>query len=298
MAAATESESADDTLDALAGLDVKGEIKIRNATAMGLKFQSLAFGLLAKDGQIRINPSEAKMYGGSYSGDVRLNASTRPAIASVNEKITGVDISALAADLFEGGMPVSGTAKAALRVELPYGVEGALTEQANGQIDLAVKDGVYSGVDLWHTLKSGVARVRKEQVPPAPQNPQTSFSEFVASGPIEKGRWNTEELRVRLDYGTVSGSGYIDLKDNTLDYQIDVVIDDTPEIRQDPQLRKLVRASIPIRVTGTIDSPRAVPDVGELLKRQAEQAAQEQIKKESDKLKEKLEDKLKSLFDN
>jgi AsmA protein len=296
-AAESGSESGADSLDALAGLDVKGTIKIRDAKAMGLKFKNLTFGLLAKNGHIQIHPSEAKMYGGSYSGDVRLNANPRPAIASVNEKVTGVDISALAADLFEGGMPVSGTAEAAFQVQLPYGVDGALAGQANGKIDLAIRNGVYSGVDIWHTLKSGVARVRNEAVPAAPQNPQTSFSEFVASGPIENGRWNTEELRVRLDYGTVSGSGYIDLNDNTLDYQIDVVIDDTPEIREDPQLRKLVRASIPIRVTGTIDSPRAVPDVGELLKRQAEQAAQDKIEKESDKLKEKLEDKLKNLFD-
>ena len=79
-----KSPPVDIPVDALRKLNARGELRVGEAIFAGVQFTKLRLGVNARDGKVRLNPSEASMYGGSYRGDIGIDATDRGRRASVS----------------------------------------------------------------------------------------------------------------------------------------------------------------------------------------------------------------------
>ena len=80
---------------AIRGLDVKGVIKVGVLRYADLDLAKVAVGISAKDAQLRLSPLQANLYGGSYQGDIRIDARNDLPVMYLNEQVSKVDADAL-----------------------------------------------------------------------------------------------------------------------------------------------------------------------------------------------------------
>ena len=88
-------------VDALRNLNARGQLRVGEAIFAGIKFTKLRLGVNARDGKVRLNPSEASMYGGQYRGDIGIDATSQAARVTLDEHVSGIDFAPLFKDLFE-----------------------------------------------------------------------------------------------------------------------------------------------------------------------------------------------------
>ena len=86
-------------VDMLRALDIKGLFRADSLTVSGVKLQKVKVALKAEQGNIAVKPIQASLYGGKYTGNIRLDASGKTATVSLDEKISGIRIDKLLADL-------------------------------------------------------------------------------------------------------------------------------------------------------------------------------------------------------
>ena len=79
----------------LRDLNVNGTLKIGELTMSGIESNNVRVTLAANNGAVRVHPVSAKLYGGSYTGDIRIDASGEVPVMSLNEQFNNVDFGAL-----------------------------------------------------------------------------------------------------------------------------------------------------------------------------------------------------------
>ena len=82
----------------LRSLDVKGDIKVNQLQISNTHSEQLQLGTNAKDGVIRLYPIKAKMYKGSYSGDIKLDVRDNTPYLSMNEQLNNINVGPLVKD--------------------------------------------------------------------------------------------------------------------------------------------------------------------------------------------------------
>jgi hypothetical protein len=111
----------------------------------------------------------------------------------------------------------------------------------------------------------------------------------------------TNEFSATLPFASLTGAGTIDLLTTELDLTARAGLVDGPTLRQDPVIAEYAGRQIPLTITGTLDSPRVLPDVGALLSQAVRQAVEEEVDEAVDEVREELQDRarerLRGLFD-
>ena len=165
----------------------------------------------------------------------------------------------------------------------------AIQRDLAGSMSLELKDGTYTGTDVWYEIRRARALLKGEQ-PPEPVLPaKTEFSTMRMTGVVADGIMRSDDLFAELPFMQVTGSGMVDIPAGTVDYGMIARILERPEFLRDAtaeELDEFTEAKIPLKVTGPLASPKIQPDLEELLKQQVE-----------DEIKDLLKDKLRGLFD-
>ena len=273
--------------DLIKPLNVRGDLKIASVRVGNLELTGVTVRLDAANGRLRIHPIAAGLFGGSYSGDVRVDVSGKTPSLSMNETVQGVDLSKLAMAMFEQEN-ITGTIAGTFKLGGRGNDLGEIRETLGGTMSFELKDGTYEGTDIWHELRRARALIKQEP-PPEPQLPaRTRFSSVTASGVVTNGALRNEDLKVELPFMELTGAGDVDLAKGTVDYGLRARIFDRPELMGDAtpeEIDDLTKAVIPLRISGSLAAPTVAPDVEALLREHVEE-----------EIKEKLEDKLKDLF--
>jgi AsmA protein len=273
--------------DLIEPLNAKGEFAIGSVRIANLELTDVDVALDAANGRMRIHPIAAGLFGGSYSGDIRIDVSGQAPSLSMNETVQGVDLAKLAKAMFEQDN-ITGTIAGNFKLGGRGNDMNAIRESLGGTMSLELADGTYEGTDIWYELRRARAMIRQEQ-PPEPQLPaRTRFSSVTASGVVTDGVLRNEDLKAELPFMELTGAGDVDLGKGTVDYGLRARIFEKPELMGDAtseEIDDLTKAVIPIRISGSLASPKVAPDVEEMLKEQVEE-----------EIKEKLEDKLKDIF--
>ncbi len=273
-------------------INARGSLKVGVANLGGMRFENVELGLNTNNGNLRLHPISATLFEGTYNGDVRIDASGDTPVMSVNERIEGVQLGALAQAMFEQDN-ISGTINGSFKLSGRGSDLAAIQRDLDGDISFELVDGAWEGTDIWYELRRARAAIKQEPAP-EPQLPaRTQFSQVRASGPVRNGVFSNNDLLVELPFMQLTGKGSVNLVEATVDYRISARVFDKPELIGDDisadELKDFTKTVIPIRVSGSLTAPSITPDVGKLL--------EEQVKKEvEDKIKDKLEDKLKDLF--
>lgn len=284
-------------LETLRKLDVNGTLHVASATFSNLVFTDVVMPLVAKDGHVRLGPTQARLYGGAYNGDIVLDARPAQAQLSLNEHLHGTDIGALVKAAFDSAR-ISGRADADVAVTGVGNTDDAIKRSLSGKVNVDVKQGALVGVDIAFELQR-VNALLKRQVPPQRTGtgpPRTVFNALQTNGTLDKGVLRIDDLRMDTDFLKVHGRGTLDTVTEAINYQLVAAVNKLPAGNAPAGgggLDALSAVEVPLTITGTVSSPTVRPDIEALAKGKLGQEVQQ---KAGELVKKKLGDKLKDLF--
>jgi AsmA protein len=275
----SESTPVEIPTDLIRSLNARGNLRVATATLGNLLFEDVVLGLNVANGNLRINPVTAKLFGGTYGGDVRINAAASTPVLSVDEKIDSVDLGSLAKAMFDKEN-VTGDISGAFRLSGSGQDMDAIQRSLAGNMSFQLSDGAYEGTDIWYELRRARALLKGETAPTATLPLRTSFSAVTATGIVKDGVMQNDDLYAELPFMQLRGKGNVDLAAAKLDYGLTARILERPESLagvSEAELNDFTEAVIPLKVTGPLASPSVKPDIEGLLKKRVEKELKDRL---------------------
>jgi AsmA protein len=235
------------------------------------------------DGTLRIHPSRADMYGGTYEGDIRIDASGEVPTLSLDEKLKGVDFGALGADVFDNRQ-LTGALDGRITLTGKGVTQSAILATLAGDAVFAFQDGAILGVDIPYELQRGLSLIGKGSAPAGSPSGRTEFAELSGSADVEAGVVRNDDLIVRLPFMLGTGQGTVDLKDDSLRYRLELQFQKSPELPT--AASEFVGYSFPVLVKGTLGEPAL--DLGDMAAALARKAAEDRVEQEVEKARERV----------
>lgn len=272
------------------GLDLDGELAAGEIRFAGLTSTAVKLKLRASDGQLRMNPLQATLYEGSYTGDISVDARNRAAELRFSEKIEGVRVgrmleAAVGTKRFTGRLDATAVGRAS-------GVKmGDLTRSLDGNFSFGLTEGTLEGIDLWGRINQAYATYKGETPPPIAQPERTPISRLTASATANDGVFTNDDLVARLPFLNVTGAGVVDLPGSAVDYRVNAAILGDAAIEGEAA-EALASTPVPLRISGSFDDLSVKPDISAALKAKA----REKVDEKKEELLDKAKDKLKGLF--
>ena len=275
--------------DPLKTLQLNGNLTVGSATVSNLTMTELHVGIVAKDAVTHIAPATAKLYGGSYSGEITVDDRGGAPAVKLDQSLTNVDMAPLLKD-FAKTQRISGHGTVTTNLTA-HGLAGdALMKSLNGHVAADVDNGAVEGVDLWFEINRATALLQKQGLPNGQSSGRTRFDAFKASADIVDGIASTRDLNIASQNLRVSGQGTTNLVTNAVNYQIKAtLLKDAPGAAG---TTGKTLADIPLNITGTTTNLSVRPD----LEAMAKARVQQELDKHKDEIQQKLSDKLKGLF--
>ncbi|MCZ6827905.1 MAG: AsmA family protein [Gammaproteobacteria bacterium] len=263
-------------VDLLEGLDIGGQFTLGSVLSAGMTFTDMVAGVTVKNNRLRLYPVSALFYGGTYSGDIRLDGSADLPVLSINEKIEGIQFEKMAADLFDGA-PLSGTADGHARLSGEGRTSGQVSRRLAGDIGLTINDGAWEGTNIWYEIRRALALFKMQAPPEPPAENRTVFSRMQATATVSEGVMTTNDLVAELPFISLSGGGTVDLASSEINLNLVAVVRSDPELLADGLTGDIAGKRIPLKITGTLDDPGVQPDFAVLLKEKAEEILLEKL---------------------
>jgi AsmA protein len=285
-------------LGLLRRLHGEGRLKADKLKVAQARLSDIVLGFKGEGGQLRLHPLQARLYQGSYSGNIGLDVRSAIPVLSLEEKLSGISIGPLLQDVMEEDL-VSGTGNVQVTVTA-QGVDPAVIKQTlNGSASLSLRDGAVQGVNLGQMIREAYAKVKGLPPPPATTN-QTDFAELSASMTIRNGLVSNNDLLVKTPLLRIGGKGLVDLPEERIDYLVSAAIVGSAEGQGGKELAELKSLTIPVKITGSFDEPKFGLDLKQVMKGVAttsvKKKVEEQKKESAQKLEQKLKENLKKLF--
>ena len=240
-------------LDMLRNLDINGRLKVSQLIFSNLQLTDINLTVTGKDGVVRMNPVGALLYGGSYTGDINIDARGKAAQLSLNESLERVHIGPLLRDFI--GKEEALTGRGGVRIQVT--ATGANTDQMvrtlNGQTAVLLQDGSFKGIDIVNTICNLVS---------GGSGGETRFAELTASGNIRNGILDSRDLHVASPLIRVGGGGTVDLVRRFIDYLATVRLVGTCQGQGGLAFGDLSGIDVPVTFKGPIDSVKPQPDIG------------------------------------
>ncbi len=254
--------------DLIRPLNVRGTLSVAEAYLGHMRFENVELGVNVARGRMRIHPISAGLFGGSYSGDVRINVSGETPVISVNENIRDVGLGPLAVAMFEQEN-ITGSINGAFRLRGRGDNTAAIQQSLKGDMSFELVDGTWEGTDVWHELRSARALLKGEATPKPVLPARTRFNTVRVTGTVTNGVMHSDDLFVELPFMQLTGNGTVNIYEATVDYSIIGRVLDRPEFMQDATAEEIddfTRAIVPFRVRGPLSEPSIQPDIEAMLK--------------------------------
>ena len=270
-------------------LALDGTFTLGAATFAGLHLTDGRMKLVARDGVTHIAPLTARLYGGTYSGDVTLDDRGSVLMSKFQQNLTRVDMAQLLKD-FAKSQRFSGLGTVSSSLTARGSGGDAVLRSLNGHVTANLDKGAIEGVDLGFEIGRALALVQKQTLTGGPNSGRTVFDTFTASADIVNGVATTKDLNIASQNLRVSGQGTANLVTEAIDYQLKAAV--LKQATGAAGAGGATLADIPLAITGSISSPKVRPDLEGL----ARQRVQQELNKHKDQLQQKLKDQLKGLI--
>jgi len=258
--------------DLVRGFNARGDLRLKTASLGEMRFDKVVLGLNVANGRLRLNPVTASLFGGSYSGDVRIDASGVAPVLSVDEKIQDVQLADLARAMFKKEN-ITGTISGAFALSGRGSDMSAVQRSLAGNMSFTLTDGAFEGTDIWYELRRARALLKGGAAPKPSLPPRTRFSSVSASGVVTDGVLRNDDLAAELPFMRLSGSGTVDLAAATVNYSLVARVLERPEALPnvtEAELADFTEAVVPLKITGPLSAPSVKPDVEKLLRKRVE----------------------------
>jgi AsmA protein len=282
--AAQSQQSTELPTSALKTLQLNGKLTIGSATIYGMKLSQVAVGLAADGGVLHVSPATAKLYGGTSTGDITLDAHSTVPVLHLNESLASIDVQPLLMD-FAKFNRVSGSGDVTMNVTAQGNTTAALMSSLDGHAAANLTNGAIQGIDLWSSINSAVALAERHTMPSGGTGNSTRFNAFKASADLTNGVASTKDLDIASGDLRVTGQGTTNLVTSAVNYRLNAAI-------LKGSAGSAALANIPLLVSGTMTSPSVRPDTQGLVK----SLAQQQLQKRKGAVENKLRTALKGLI--
>ena len=273
QAAAGESAPVEIPSDLIRPLNARGNLRVATATLGGMEFENVVLGLNTANGRMRLHPVTAGLFGGSYSGDVRIDVAGATPTISVDENIQDVNLADLVRSMFKQEN-VTGTISGGFKLNGRGNDMAVIQRSLAGNMTFQLKDGTYEGTDIWYELRRARALLKGGEAPKPELPARTRFSAVSATGVVSEGVMRNDDLLAELPFMRLSGRGSVDLAAATVDYDLSARVLERPDSLQnvtEEELDDFTEAVIPLKITGPLASPSVKPDVEKLLRKRVEE---------------------------
>lgn len=239
----------------LADVDLRlsaGEIRLGSA-----RIGKSAAALIARNGRLAVNISEAQFYGGVLSTDIELEADNDAVSGSARIAVDETPAAVALTDL-AGLSLVEGTTSARIEVSGQGGTLGEFTDSLSGTADFKISDGALLGVELAQlaTLSGGF-----DVVDPASGSGTLPLDSLTGKLSLASGRIAGSDILAEGETFSINLDGQISLIDRLV--RAKGVLNAEPADTDE-------RSDIPFVVSGSWLTPLLLPDYESLIRRGAD----------------------------
>jgi AsmA protein len=256
-------------------LDLDASFRADSLKVNGLTLTELQARAVARDGVLTIEPLGAALYGGRVSGRAQLDARQAPATFSLDQSLTSLQLRPFVQDL-AGFEQLSGVAELGAKLTTTASSTAGLMSGLNGELSFNVADGALMGVNLWFEIQRAHALARGRTTPER-TSPDTEFRQLQGTAVIRDGKLVNQDLVGGLPFLGLTGRGEVDLAAAALDYRLNATVIREAVDEETGQRSELAGASLPLRLSGSLDSPSVSVDLGGLARDRAEQEVRRRL---------------------
>ncbi len=294
---APKKEKEEDTpvdLSPIKDLNANGKLAFGALQVKGLKLANLKADVKAGGGRLDVAPLSANLYEGSLSGALGLQASGNR--ISLRQNLSNVSVGPLLRDAAQQDR-LEGKGNVALDVTGAGASVNAIKKSLDGSAKVNLKNGAIKGIDIGAILQKVKSVGGKSEEGTANSRDQTSFTELNASFAIKNGVAHNQDLDVKAPLVRIGGAGDIDIGNSTINYVVKASVVATTKGQGGKGLEQLSGLTVPVKLTGPLDSPKYQVDYGaaaaDLAKSKVGEKIQEKIGGQKGG---QIQDKLKGLF--
>lgn len=259
--------------------NLSGNVHIKYLTLMNMHAENVTADVTWEDNILTFSPISATLYGGWMSGTVHARDLANIPHWGWDVQFSRVQLKSLLRDLNgkDSKLMVDGMAQLRMDGVTNGSSQSEFIKHLQGHLNFGLTNGTVSGIDLNYLINTAVGLIKKQPVSPPADIAQTAFESLTGTMKIRQGVTTTDNTILVAPAFTVKAVGSIDLSHQVIDYNLNVM----------SQLVEEFKWSIPVIITGDLQSPTVKLDMLKL----NTLIANEQFQK----IKEKAEDKLKKL---
>ncbi len=261
----------------LRDLNLNGQLRIGELDMGGIASTNVEVHLAASEGDVRLYPIKAQLYGGSYSGDVRLNAQGELPQMSLNETFTNVDFGALSLALTDS-QQLTGRVTGSLKMTATGHNTRDLKATSNGSVAFNFTDGVLNGINVMETVRNIVATANKEPLTEDVPD-KTEFRSLQGTATITQGVLANDDLKIDIPLMRIGGKGSLDLNTKAIDYRVSANVVQEGDVPLEKELRFISDYTLPLVIGGTYEAPEvdATRSIADLAKQYAKKRLQDKL---------------------
>jgi AsmA protein len=272
----------DETIDLsiLEGVDAAGNIRVGKLILSNIRSEDVRATIKAAHGRLDVAPVSARLYQGTLGGSLSVQAGKQPAF-TIRPALNGVAVGPLLRDAaqidtLEG--------KGAINANLTTrgATVQALKKALNGTASVNLADGSVKGIDIAGTIRAVRAKIDQLQGRPVQSTDKTrktDFTELKASFKVANGVAHNDDLALKSPLLRLEGAGDIDIGEDRLHYLLKATLVATTKGQGGQEADELAGITVPVQLTGALDSPQWSVDVGGMAASLAKKKVQEEILK-------------------
>ncbi len=294
------AEDVELAFDWLEGLDLDASLRADRLKVTGLTFTDLEARAVAQNGVLTLQPFGAALYGGQVNGMARLDSRQSPATFRLEQSLAALQLAPFVQDL-AGFDRLTGIAQLDARLSTTASSTAELMSGLSGEIEFDLLDGALQGVNLWYEIQRANALARGRAVPERTSR-DTDFRQLKGTAVIRDGLLVNEDLVGGLPFLLLTGRGEIDLAQAALDYRLNASVIREAIDEATGERSELAGSTLPLRLSGSLDSPSVSVDLGGLVRDRIQQEALDRLgidaeagRSVEEELKEQAQDKLRGL---
>ena len=271
-------------LETLRSLKINGDLQIGQLVLSNARMNNVKLSIRAKEGDIRLDPVAADLYGGKYQGVVTLDAKGKVPQLQLSSQLNGVQLEPLLKDYSQKPeSPLAGIANiSAANLSAKGSDAGQLKQSLTGQAKFQVEKGVLKGIDVRKTLEAAEVLLESKQLGTVKQGGETAFDQLSGTLDINNGVVMNKDLLMKAPGFQVTGDGMLaNLHDNTIKYNLQVGVEESRTSRGEKQYN-LGGYKIPIKCRGKLNAIESAcqPDLEGLAAVALKKGIQEKIEEQ------------------
>ena len=280
MTSKDANHSNDDAIfpvDTLKALNLQGSLKISQLKFSNIEMNNFSSQLMAKNGLIAINPISAKLYQGSYTGNLSLDASNKSPKIISNMTLQNIEAEPLFRDLSHfTHVQVAGTANFNMHIATLGNNKNTLLRNLSGQGRFDLAHGILKGIDIAYWINVGKSLAHREAPAQANNTKQTPFDTLRGSFTANNGVINNHDLYLHARGMRITGQGNADLIKEYLNYSLDAQ-------PLNPTTDKPQGYAIPLKIDGSFSNISVRPAVDKIIKEVAKEKIKDRVSGELEK---------------